>query len=432
MPKNWRTRAAAVVAGTGMLAATAACSGGGGGDSLSGVEIEVAARWTGTEQTNFEQVLDLFAQETGATVTYASTGEDLGAFLGPRIEGGNPPDVAILPQPGLLAEYAEQEALQPLNEATAGVVSEHYSPYWQELGTVDGQLYGVMLKAAHKSIVWYRPEAFQAAGVTPPASWDELVDTTSATLSDAGEVPWAMCGASGWTLTDWFENVYLSQAGPENYDALVAREIPWTDDTVVAALESLAQIWGDENLLGGGTDGAISTDFPTCVTQVFGQQQGAMVYEGDFVAATVGDAGATVGDTAQVFPFPAVGDMAPVVVGGDIAVAMSDSEGAQELLQFLASPEAGTEWAGLGGYLSPNSDVAADAYPDELTQQLAQTILDAGDNVRYDLSDQVPSAFGATEGSGMWAVLQDFLRDPGDPEATAQALEDAAAEADQG
>ena len=45
-------------------------------------------------------------------------------------------------------------------------------------------------------------------------------------------------GADGWTLTDWFENVYLSQAGPENYDKLPKHEIPWTDPSVEEALNS--------------------------------------------------------------------------------------------------------------------------------------------------------------------------------------------------
>lgn len=66
---------------------------------LEGMKVEVAAKWTGDEQANFEKVLKAFEEKTGATVTYASTGEDTGAYLGPRIQGGNPPDVAILPQP---------------------------------------------------------------------------------------------------------------------------------------------------------------------------------------------------------------------------------------------------------------------------------------------------------------------------------------------
>ncbi|MFD0773421.1 ABC transporter substrate-binding protein [Streptomonospora algeriensis] len=427
-------RGALAAVAAGALVAATACSPGsapsGGSGDLAGVELLVAAKWTGVEEENFTEVLAGFEEETGATVTYESTGEDTGAYLGPKIEAGEPPDVAVLPQPGLLEEYAAQDALVPLSGEAATALQENYTGYWQDLGSFEGDSYGVLLKAAHKSIIWYRPDAFDQAGVTPPETWDDLTGTTASTLSDAGITPFAMCGASGWTLTDWFENVYLSQAGPQKYDQLVNHEIPWTDDSVVQTLQTLAEVWGEGDWMAGGTQGAVQTDFPTCVSQVYGQEQAAMVYEADFVAASAQEAGATVGETAQAFPFPAVGDNAPVVVGGDIAVAMSESEGVQQLMAYLASPEAQTTWAGLGGYLSANSQVQADAYPEEFTQELAQTILEAGDDVRYDLSDQVPSQFGATEGKGMWAALQDFLRDPSDPEAAAQQLEQAAEKAE--
>ncbi|MBV2365009.1 ABC transporter substrate-binding protein [Streptomonospora nanhaiensis] len=435
MPEHqWRGRATLAAAAAGALVAASACSpgstSGAGSGELAGVELLVAAKWTGVEQDNFTEVLAAFEEETGATVNYESTGEDTGAYLGPKIEAEEPPDIAILPQPGLVAEYAEQEALVPLSGDAATALEENYTDYWRELGSVDGEPYGVLLKAAHKSIVWYRPDAFDEAGVSAPETWADLTGETASTLSDAGVTPFSMCGASGWTLTDWFENVYLSQHGPEAYDQLIAREIPWDDDTVVETLETLAEVWGEEDWLAGGTDGAVQTDFPTCVTEVYGQENAAMVYEADFVAASAQEAGATVGEDAQAFPFPAVGEEPPVVVGGDIAVAMTEKEGVQQLMAYLASPEAQTTWAGLGGYLSANSEVQPDAYPDEFTQTLAQTILEAGDNVRYDLSDQVPSQFGATEGKGMWAVLQDFLRDPSDPEAAAADLEEAAASAE--
>ncbi|MDS1268966.1 extracellular solute-binding protein [Lipingzhangella sp. LS1_29] len=421
-----RGRAALAVTSAAALLGATACN---GEDPFDGSELLVAAVWTGAEQENFEEVLALFEEESGHRVTYDDTGEDTAAYLGPRLEAGEAPDVAMLPQPGLMAEYAEQGDLEPLSETVLDEVDANYVDYWQELGTVDGHAYGVMLKAAHKSLIWYRPEAFENAGVEPPDTYDELVGGVAPALAEAGETPFAMCGSDGWTLTDWFENVYLSQAGPERYDQLLEREIAWTDDSVVTALETLAEIWADESLMHGGTDGAVGTGFPDCVTDVYGTEDAAMVYEGDFVAASAEEAGAVVGEDARAFTFPAVGDEAPVVLGGDIAVAMTEEEAAQELLAFLATPEAGTAWAQQGGFLSPNDNVDVEAYPDEFTQGLAESVHQAGDDVRYDLSDQLPSGFGATEGSGMWATLQDFLRDPGDPEAIAEELEEDAAAA---
>ncbi|WP_204012598.1 ABC transporter substrate-binding protein [Sphaerimonospora thailandensis] len=411
---------------------TSASSGGGDAAAaakpLDGVTIEVAAKWTGDEQANFEQVLKAFQDKTGATVTYASTGEDTGAFLGPRIQGNNPPDVAILPQPGLVQQYADENALKPLTPEVQAQIDQNYTPYWKELGSANGQVYGVLVKAAHKSLIWYRQQAFDDAGAQEAATWDDLVKNAQL-LADSGTPPFALCGASGWTLTDLFENVYLSSAGPENYDKLSKHEIPWTDPTVTTALEKMAQIFGKKEFLLGGASGALQTDFPTCVTQVYGQKKAAMVIEADFVAGAAAQSGAKVGEDAKAMAFPKVGDTEPVVLGGDIAVALKDSKGAMALLEFLASKEGGEIWAKLPGYLSPNRNVSPDNYPNELTKQLAQTIISAGEAVRYDMSDLAPSAFGGTDGKGEWKDLQDFLRDPSDVKGAQKKLEADAAKA---
>src|SRR5690606_29290354 len=167
------------------------------------------------------------------------------------------------------------------------------------------------------------------------------------------------------------------------------------------------------DFMAGGTDGAVQTDFPTCVSQVYGQQDAAMVFEADFVAANAAEAGATVGEDAQAFPFPAVGEEPPVVVGGDIAVAMSENEGTQELLAFLASAEAQSTWAGLGGYLSANSQVESSAYADAFTQQLSQTILEAGDSAvamsEEGGTQELLALHASAEAQSTWAGLGRFL-----------------------
>jgi alpha-glucoside transport system substrate-binding protein len=415
------------------LLAASACGGGGGskggggtsavGTELKGTTIEVAAKWTGAEQKNFQAVLDAFHKKTGATMKYASTGEDTDAYLGPRIEGGNPPDVAVLPQPGLLRQYVAKKALKPLDASVVAQLDQHYSKYWKDLGSVGGKPYGVLIKAAQKSVVWYSTKAFSDAGVQPPATWNDLVTKTAQTLSDAGTPPFSMCAGSGWTLTDLFENIYLSQAGTATYDKLADHKIPWTDPSVGDALKTMAQIFGKDSLMLDGKKGAVQTDFPTCVTKAFGQNKAAMVIEADFVGAALADTKAKAGTDVKTFPFPKVGAQAPVELGGDIAVSMKQSKGATEFIKYLATPEAGEVWAKPGGYLSPNKDVPVSAYPDAISKQLAQAILSAGDNVRYDLSDMAPAAFGATEGKGEWKDLQDFLSNPSDVKGTQAKLE---------
>ncbi len=404
-----------------------AAEGDGGGGALEGETIEVAAVWTGTEQENFEKVLTAFEEETGADVTYRSTGDDIATVLGTRIEGGDPPDIAILPQPGLLADLAERDALTPIEDIAGEVVDENYAPVWRELGTVDGELYSVWFKAANKSTVWYSTQALEDAGAEPPETWDDLIEV-SQTVADSGVPAFAIAGGDGWTLTDWFENVYLRVAGPEKYDQLARHEIPWTDPTVVESLQELAKLWGEEDLI---APGATSMLFPESVAAVLAEpQKAAMVYEGDFVAGVITDeTEAALGEDADFFDFPAVQDSDPAIVGGgDVAVMLTESEAAEELMRFLASPEAAEIWAAEGGFTSPNKNVDTGVYPDEISRRSAEALVEA-EIFRFDLSDLQPAAFGALEDHGMRQILQDYLRNPADVDGIARRLEVAAAAA---
>ncbi|WP_097264839.1 ABC transporter substrate-binding protein [Streptomyces sp. TLI_55] len=398
---------------------------------LDGQTLEVAAVWTGAEQENFTQVLKEFTKRTGAKVKFVPTGNNTSTFLGAKIEGGQPPDVAFLPQVGVLHQFAQKKWLKPLGAEAKAQLDKNFSQGWRDLGAVDGQQYGVYAKAANKSLIWYNTAAFEAAGITEtPKTWKEFL-TTAQTLSDAGSPAVSVGGADGWTLTDWFENVYLSQAGPEKYDQLAQHKIKWTDPSVKQALTTLAELWGKDELLAGGRKGALDTDFPKSVTQAFtGDTPAAMVYEGDFVTANINaDTKAKVGTDAKVFPFPAVGADSPVVSGGDVAVALKDGKGAQALLTFLASTDAAEIWAAQGGILSPNKEMDQSKYKDEVTRQIAKALIDAGDDFRFDMSDQAPAAFGGTQGTGEWKDLQDFLSNPSDVAGAQRKLEADAAKA---
>ncbi|KPC83041.1 sugar ABC transporter substrate-binding protein [Streptomyces sp. NRRL WC-3753] len=445
------TRAAATLAVAALALSLTACGGdddNGGGDDgdkggaskepastvtlpkLDGESLEVAAVWTGTEQENFKKVLAEFEKRTGAKVTFVPAQDPIINFLGSKIAGGAPPDVAMLPQPGAVKQAVEKGWAKPLGAEATKELGENYSQGWQDIGKVDGKQYGVYYKAANKSLIWYNAQVFENAGAAEPKTWDELLNTAQM-IYDSGVTPFSVGGADGWTLTDWFENVYLSQAGPEKYDQLAQHEIKWTDPSVKDALTTLAEIWGKKDFVAGGASGALQTEFPASVTQTFtggDQPKAGMVYEGDFVQVNIAETKAKVGTDAKVFPFPAVGDTAPVVSGGDAAVVFKDSKASQALATWLASPDAAAIQAKLGGFLSPNKSVDASVYPNDVQKKIAEALVAAGDDFRFDMSDQAPQAFGGTPGKGEWKTLQDFLKNPKDVAGAQAKLEaDAAA-----
>jgi ABC-type glycerol-3-phosphate transport system substrate-binding protein len=392
--------------------------------------MNVLAKWSGDEQASFEKVLDAFSKATGAKVTYTSGGDNIATVLGTAISGGQPPDVAILPQPGLMIDLANQGSLKPIEDVAGSLVDANYASVWRDLGTVKDQLYGVWFKAANKSTVWYRKDLFDQAGVDVPETWDDFI-TAAKTISDSGITPISVGGADGWTLTDWFENVYLRTAGPDMYDKLSNHEIPWTDDSVIKAMDHLKEVWGDPQLLSGGTNVALQNNFTDSVVRAFNKDdEAAIVYEGDFVEGVIAaNTDFKPGEDADYFPFPSIDGSAPSVMGGgDVAVMLKDNPAAQALIQYLAMPEAGEVWAALGGYTSPNKNVDPSKYSDDIVRRSAKQLVEA-ETFRFDMSDLQPAAFGATEGQGMWGLFQDLLAHPDQEQDVAAKLEDAAKKA---
>jgi ABC-type glycerol-3-phosphate transport system substrate-binding protein len=395
---------------------------------LSGKSIQVLAEWSGEEQKSFQKVIDAFTAKTHASVSYQGAGDQTVTVLKSKLAGGGAPDVALVAQPGAIAQMAQAGQIKPLAAGVLGTIDANYAPGWKTLGTVNGKVYSIMFKAANKSTFWYNTAQFDQAGVQPPKTWGDFVKAAG-TLSDAGITPVSVGGADGWTLTDWFENVYLSQAGPDNYDKLAHHKIPWTDPTVVQALTTLKQLFGNDKLIVGGKSGALQVDFNTSITQTFTTPpKAAMAYEGDFAGSVItSTTKAKLGADANFFPFPAAGSLSNFVVGGgDAALATNENPATMALIQFLASPAAAQAWASQGGFLSPDKNVPLTAYPDATTKAEAQMLIGAGDNFRFDMSDQAPAGFGGTKGAGEWKDLQDFLSS-GDPNAAAAQLEKDAA-----
>jgi alpha-glucoside transport system substrate-binding protein len=402
-------------------------TGGDAGGDVSG-EVSVVSTWSGPEQASFEEVIAGFEEQyPDVDVSYDSAGDALPTVLSTSVEGGNPPSVAVVAQPGLIQGYVERGALQPIDFAE-DTISENFSESVIQVGTFEDQLYALLFKAANKSTVWYNVQAFEDAGVEAADNWDDFL-ANAETIKASGLPAYSIGGAEGWTLTDLFENIYLRTAGGDMYDQLSRHEIPWTDQSVKDALTEMAKIVGDADNIAGGTQAALQSDFPTSVSNVFAESpKAAMVLEGDFVPGVV-ESPLEPETGYNVFPFPAINDSPPSVVGGgDLAVMFEDTPAAQAFIEYLATPEAGEIWAGRGGFSSANQNVDPSVYPDPITQTTASAIAEA-EEFRFDLSDLQPSEFGSTEGQGLWKIFQDFVANPDDIDATAQQLETAAAAA---
>jgi alpha-glucoside transport system substrate-binding protein len=437
-----RTRivAIALISAIALLAAGLAGAGTSGKSSVSSSSANLAVSgsvsfdgiWTAGEAKAFGNVIAAFNKVYPKVhVNYKPVGNNVPTVLATAIAGGHPPDMADIAQPGLIKQLAQQGHLKPITYAKSTMAS-NFAPSWLQLGTFSGKLYALPFKVSNKSLYWYNVPAFKTAGVKPPKTWAQLT-AAAKTLKSSGTPAYSLCGASGWTLTDMFENIYLRTFGLAKYNLLTAHKIKWTDASVTKALKTMAQVVGDTSNLAGGTSGSLQTDFPTCVTNAFSTpSKGAIVFEADFVAGAITSATkAKAGTGFNTAPFPAItpgADSTAVEIGGDLLVTFRDTPAIEAFVKFLATAPAAAAWAKVGGFATGNHNLSTSVYPSAI-DRANQTAVAHATAVVFDMSDEQPASFGGTTGQGEWGLFQNFLQKPSDVSGIQTKLEAAAAAA---
>jgi alpha-glucoside transport system substrate-binding protein len=380
------------------LPALAGCAG------LRG-SVRVAVPWSGWELARFREVLDGFTAYSQLGTEVVALGDDIGAALSARASGA--PDVALLPRPGLVQD--NKHHLEDVGDAWKQP-SVSFDTRWRELvkDKAGNRLLGVPFKAANKSALWYRKDMLG----DPPTSLDEWFYECDR-LIGVGQPPLALGAADGWPLSDLFENILLARY-PETYRELAGPQPRWQDDSVRSALTDLGGLLSRNGALAGGAERALITQFEDSLLQVFEYGEAAMVVAPDFAYPVVERYSRL--DNVGLVPFP--GPNSTVMAGGDIAVLPSPgSEGGRKLIEWLATPKAGSLWARYGGFIVPHEAVPAATYPyPAMLRELADEL---SKGFEFDLSD----GLGA-DGDLLLGALQDFLETVGDGHA--DQIEDAA------
>jgi len=404
-----------------------ACSGNSGSSAGSsgaaGATITVTSLWGGSEQAAFQKVLDEFKAKTGITATYSPVRTDYATVLQTKITSGSPPDVAIMPGLGFLRQFARSGGIKKISDLGIDPASleANYPPGILDPGKVDGTLYGIMVKFNSKSTMWYNPEKFTAAGVSVPTTWDEFKAALDTLKSKGDATPLALGAKDSWTLTDWFEEIYLRQAGPDAYKKLFSPDGDWTSADVTTAINTMMEVLNDKYVV-GGISGALGTAFTDGIGEVFSANPKADVYyEGGFVGGLATgqvNTALQIGKTIDWFNFPTFPNgqgSTAAEIGGDEIAALTTNPGVKEFIQFMTSVDAGTTWAKTGAIISPVKAVDASAYPNDLAKKEAAQVAGAS-AVVYDGSDTLPAAApdmgamlqNAIQGQALGPLLSDF------------------------
>jgi alpha-glucoside transport system substrate-binding protein len=392
---------------TGDTGESTATTAAGGDEDFGGAKVLI----TGSERDDpsvgaINTVLQAFGEAHGIDITFAGDA-DWETNINTQVEGGNPPNIGIFPQPGKLAEFARAGSIKPLADNVTAAITQNWSPDYSNYANVDGVQYGVPVKTDLKSLVWYQPSAFEAAGYEVPTTFDEftaLIDTMAAA---GGAKP--LCvgiesgAATGWTFTDWVEEMVLRQDGGDVYDQWVAHEIPFNDPKIVAAMDTVLGLWSEDNVFASGGNIA-ATNFgdnaqPLVDGQCFMHRQ-ASFFSGFFPEGTKfadGSEGAI-----DVFYFPDINGDKPVLTAGTYAAAFDEDPATMAVLEYMSTPDYAQKRqaeqtrlldGGLSGFLS-----AAIGQDPSVYQPLEQGFLEILNNSklsRFDASDLMPAGVGA-------------------------------------
>ena len=360
-----------------------------------GDEISMLYQWSGQEEENLNNILRPFVDACGVVINPESTRDQ--ALLDTRVQAGTPPDITFW-NVTQLTQYQDQ--LIPMTDL--GVHEENYADYWKSIGTVNGMWLGLPVKADPKTLIWYSPANFAAAGYAVPTTWDELDALVEQMVAD-GVTPWSLGmesgDATGWTGTDFVQDIMLVQQGPDYVMGIIDGTVPYNDPGVKQAWETYGK-WamGDEYTVGGAA-GTVSIGFNDAILRVFSTPPEAMMVKQS------GFAGGTILETYpdlvfdEGYAFFGVPGAQGLQGGSDWMMSFSDSEAVKALVAYLSSNLGGETWAQVGFDLTPNL-AGATAYTDPALLKKAE-ILSSATGFTPDIGDSIPGGFGSAEFAGI-------------------------------
>jgi len=386
----------------------AGCSGGpGASTSTAGAKgtgvVKIYGTIAGDEAKLLEQSWADWAKTNNIEIQYESS-KEFEAQISIRAQGGNAPDLAIFPQPGLMKDLASRGYLKPASKGVEDNVDSGWSKDWKAYGTSDNTFYGAPLMASVKGYVWYSPAKFKEWGVQVPKTYDEMVALTKTIQEKTGTAPWCAGfgsgDATGWPGTDWVEDLVLRQSGPDTYDKWVTNEIPFTDPAIKKAFESVGEILQNPayvNATFGDVKSINSVPFGDVATPI-SNGTCAMTHQASFFDGFITSAGGTVGPDADVWAFltpPTTTGKQAVTGGGEIVAAFSDDADTQKVQEYLSSADWANSRVKLGGVISANKGLDPANASSPILQDAIKVLQDPETTFRFDGSDLMPGAVGA-------------------------------------
>ncbi|MFO7741625.1 MAG: ABC transporter substrate-binding protein [Anaerolineae bacterium] len=391
---------------------------------FAGEKVNIFGVYTAADAKAFEAALAPFRAATDIEVEFEGS-PDFETLITTRVEGGNPPDIALFSQPGLVREFARQGHLVDLSSfIPVDKVEEDFNESWIDLGKVDDSLYGIFYRASTKSIVWYPVQPWEEAGYEIPETWDDLIALSDQIVEDGG-APWCISiehgDATGWVVTDWIEDVLLRIAEPEIYDQWVNHEIPFDNEHVREAMDYVADIWFTEGYVPGGRETILSMWVGDTPKPMFDDPPTCWMHKQAGWISAFFPEGKDAGEDAMFFYLPPIDEELgkPVLGAGDLFAMFNDRPEVRAMMEYLSTPAAAEVWVKTGGFIPANRSVPLDWYPDPVDQKQAE-ILQNATTVRFDASDNMPAQVGT---GTFWSGMVEWVADEKDADTVLEEID---------
>jgi alpha-glucoside transport system substrate-binding protein len=392
---------------------------GGCGDAPRQDRVTVMVPWSGGEFQAFYSVIRAFEEDTGIQVDVQVT-RALTQQLDAAVTAGVPPDLAMLPSPGAVYQYAKQDRdggtrLRPLDGRTA---ASYLEPF-RGLATVRGTVYAIPVKADVKSLIWYNPR-------TTPSPQQPTLQTLTTTAAGHPLQMWCLGLASGptsgWPGADWIADILLAdQAAGQatRYRQWLSGARDWEETS--GAWEAWRSMVGEENLAKAAT-----VEYGKAAAGMTGAHPTCSLAHGTLSAMDF-PPGLKPGDDYDFVPFTPGG---PLQVSADFVGMFTDNPAAERLLTYLAGRAAQRAWVNheQGYAISASRAVPPKAYHNAVQRRIATMLqpdsghllcFSAADAMRTDVSAAfyravLDYATGAEELADLLKGLQKVQQDRGD------------------
>jgi alpha-glucoside transport system substrate-binding protein len=379
-----------------------------------GTVVVVDGPFTDEDAVKFDSSIASFEEQTGIDIQYVGS-KEFETAISIKVDGGDAPDIADFPQPGLLGNFvADGKVVDVSTFLDMEKLQGNYNQSWLDMAMMEGPdgeiMAGVWQRVNGKSLVWYPKAQFEAAGYEIPTTWDELIALSDQIVAD-GDTPWCIGiesgTATGWAATDWMEEIMLRTTSLENYDKWVTGELDFASPEVKNAAEVMSDLWLNEDYVYGGRAAIVSTFFGDSPLPMFDDPPQCWLHkQGNFITSFF-PAGVEAGVDYDFFYFPPIDETygKPVLVAGDIFAMFNDRPEVRAVMEYFTTGASVEGWVRSGGAISPHQDSSLDWYSNDIDRGVAEIILNA-DSVRFDGSDLMPGEVGA---GSFWKGMTDYM-----------------------